>query len=488
MAGVVGQPPVSPRPAPSAPDGDPPNQEEYSELRDLFRDSPPWLVSTVVHMLAMILLALFYVTTRDRPSIELEAVYGEKLGDQLLDDSLNLSTDKPDLLEDKAIFSPSELPAVDDPLAAPPSTELLTSKANLATSSVEAPIGLALTGREKGMKNVLLAQYGGNATTQESVRQALEWLKRNQQSGGLWSLQGPYADGGSDENLVAATAMALLAFQGDGHTHREGEYQKVVKKAWDALRKSQNSEGQFVGSTISIQHQLYTHAQATIAICELYGMTEDSTYRSMAERAVQYCVKAQDKQEGGWRYNPGSDSDTSVTGWFVMALQSAKMAKLDVPSETLRNASRFLDSVQADEEGAKYFYQPGRAFTMAVSAEALLCRQYLGWRRDDPRLIAGAEFLTANPINLNAADVYYWYYATQMLHHMEGDYWKRWNEVMRQVVPESQVKKGNERGSWDPQNDRWGPQGGRLFVTCLHTYMLEVYYRHLPLYTNIYRR
>jgi hypothetical protein len=25
-----------------------------------------------------------------------------------------------------------------------------------------------------------------------------------------------------------------------------------------------------------------------------------------------------------------------------------------------------------------------------------------------------------------------------------------------------------------------------LYVTCLHTYMLEVYYRHLPLYSNVY--
>ena len=30
-------------------------------------------------------------------------------------------------------------------------------------------------------------------------------------------------------------------------------------------------------------------------------------------------------------------------------------------------------------------------------------------------------------------------------------------------------------------------QGGRLYVTCLRTYMLEVYYRHLPIYGEIYR-
>ncbi len=65
---------------------------------------------------------------------------------------------------------------------------------------------------------------------------------------------------------------------------------------------------------------------------------------------------------------------------------------------------------------------------------------------------------------------------------MEGEPWNRWNEVMREVLPAKQVKEGPERGSWDPGGDQWGPQGGRLYVTCLHTFKLEVYYRHLPLY------
>ena len=74
---------------------------------------------------------------------------------------------------------------------------------------------------------------------------------------------------------------------------------------------------------------------------------------------------------------------------------------------------------------------------------------------------------------------------------MEGDHWKTWNAVMRQVLPEQQVKRGREKGSWDPERpslDQWAPHGGRLYVTCLSIYMLEVYYRHLPLYTKIYTR
>ena len=86
-------------------------------------------------------------------------------------------------------------------------------------------------------------------------------------------------------------------------------------------------------------------------------------------------------------------------------------------------------------------------------------------------------------MNREDRDVYYWYYATQTLHHLDGDVWDNWNRVMRQLLPEDQTKEGAERGSWSPISDRWGPHGGRLYVTCLSLYMLEVYYRHLPIYT-----
>jgi hypothetical protein len=55
---------------------------------------------------------------------------------------------------------------------------------------------------------------------------------------------------------------------------------------------------------------------------------------------------------------------------------------------------------------------------------------------------------------------------------------------MREVIPANQVKQGDEAGSWNPTGDKWGSFGGRLYVTCLSIYNLEVYYRHLPIYKS----
>jgi hypothetical protein len=140
-----------------------------------------------------------------------------------------------------------------------------------------------------------------------------------------------------------------------------------------------------------------------------------------------------------------------------------------------------LDEVARDG-GSRYAYRTRDGATLTLTAEGLLCRMYLGWERDDPRLQTGVRYLLDNLPVWSEQNVYYWYYATQVMHHVEDSPWRTWNEQMRKLLPEKQVRRGRERGSWDPGGDRWGSDGGRLYVTCLSLYTLEVYYRHLPLY------
>jgi hypothetical protein len=385
------------------------------------------------------------------------------------------------------------LPQVNDPLVGPPVLEP-TPEGRMPVGTIPAPsIALELRGREEGMKKVMLQAYGGTKLTEDSVKLGLSWLVRQQRSRGFWSLRGPYHNGGNIENEEAATGMALLAFQGAGYTtssNKNDPYTRVVTRAWKELLRRQQEDGHFFANLIPEQHQLYTQAICTIAICELYGMTRDESYLGPAQKAVDYCVKIQ-APEGGWRYQPGVDSDLSVTGWFAMAMQSARMAGLEVPSPVFEKISKFLDTVARSEaggdsegnlSGSRYAYQFNAGATKPLTAEGLLSRQYLGWARNDPRLLNGVNFLCANLPDWNDRNVYYWYYGTQVCHHMEGKEWQKWNGVMRQLLPEHQDKQGPERGSWDPNGDRWGATAGRLYVTCLSIYTLEVYYRHLPIY------
>ncbi|NUQ64924.1 MAG: squalene--hopene cyclase [Pirellulales bacterium] len=452
------------------------------------KNAPPWLISAVFHMVVMIALGLIFSAATDEDRIELHAVYAENLGEQLEFDSPLAGNDDKNVEE--PILTPDNLPLVENPFAAPPKIEIVPQSVHSMSETPPTQVGIALQGREAGMKRALLAAYGGNATTDGAVQLGLEWLAKNQRRNGSWSLVGPYSTGAAEgnENESAATAMALLAFQGDGNTHRYGPFQKHVADGWQWLLKEQDGDGSFFHEG-PYHHRFYTQGQCSIALCELYGMTRDPALKEPAERAIKYILASQ-SSEGGWRYAPQSDSDLSVTGWILMALQSARMAGLEVPDDNFRRVERFLDKMALDG-GSRYPYRRGEEVKVSMTAEGLLCRQYLGWKQNDPRLIEGLEWITS-PENLvsfeKGRDAYYWYYATQAAHHMEGEYWKRWNEVMRQVLPEQQIKKGKEGGSWDPlkpTRDQWEAHGGRLYVTCLHIYMLEVYYRHLPLYSKV---
>jgi hypothetical protein len=92
------------------------------------------------------------------------------------------------------------------------------------------------------------------------------------------------------------------------------------------------------------------------------------------------------------------------------------------------------------------------------------------------------QYLMANLPDEDQRNMYYWYYAAQVMHHMGGQDWDKWNRRMRRILVESQAEKGCATGSWDPAGDAWGSGGGRLMVTSLAALTLEVYYRYLPLY------
>jgi hypothetical protein len=405
--------PAMPRPIPvprSAVPGqvlvrDKPVDEDATEQikRLAVRNAPPWLISCVVHLLLVVVLGLWLMKTQQKPSGIYLDVLSDELGEQLLDASSTLSVGE--LTDEQTATTDDRLAPVEDPFAEPPAMPLDFAGMEPAPNFDQPKISQLLIGREPGTKKLLLGKYGGNGESEEAVAAGLKWLARQQRKDGLWSLNGPYRDGALDRDVPeAATALALLAFQGAGHTHRKGEFNKQVAAGIKALLRLQGADGNFYQGG-KANNAFYAHGQCTMAVCELYAMTKDPDLLKPAELAVKYCIDSQDPELGGWKYLPRSTSDTSVTGWIVMALETARMAGIQVPSPTLEKVKEFLDRVSDDSGGAKYSYEPNLRETYAMTAEGLLCRQYLGWRRDHPKLLEGADYLLTNLPRMDDRDV-----------------------------------------------------------------------------------
>ncbi len=198
-------------------------------------------------------------------------------------------------------------------------------------------------------------------------------------------------------------------------------------------------------------------------------------------RAIAYSVAAQDPVGGGWRYRPGDAGDTSQLGWQLMALKSAELAGLPIPDATRQGIIRYLRSVSSGKYGGRASYRPGEQATRSMSAEALVCWQFLGLSRQHPACDEAGDYLLGELPSDGQSNVYYWYYATLGMYQLQGAHWRRWNDALRTTLVGRQVKEGPLAGSWDT-DDVWGGYGGRVYTTALSALALEVYYRFLPLY------
>ncbi len=332
---------------------------------------------------------------------------------------------------------------------------------------------------------------GGSAETEAAVQAALKWLAANQSADGHWDARLYEAgretqpDGRSRPNAGAdadtgMTGLALLAFQAGGNTHVRGSYRENVRKGLNYLIQSQDREGSLAGSADRYA-AMYCHAISTFALSEAYGMTHERTLEQPVRRAIGYTVACQDPYGGGWRYRPHDSGDTSQLGWQFMALKSAALAGIPIPDETRQGIVRYLQSVSTGTSGGLASYRPGEAPSRTMTAEAMLCWQFLGIAREHPANGEAANYLLSSPPGVGQTNFYYWYYGTLVTFQMQGEAWQKWNAALATQLVGTQQKDGEQAGSWDP-DPVWGGYGGRIYSTSLGALCLEVYYRFLPVY------
>jgi hypothetical protein len=391
---------------------------------------------------------------------------------------------------------------------------------------------------------------GPSKPIQDSVLAGMVWLVRHQQPNGSWSPLGMSAlctrgspcipadasvSANYDEGL---TGLALLVFLGAGQGHdsevivtdtamgKQYRLGEVMTRGLKWLVERQHDDGSFSESGF-----LYNEALATMAVCEAYELKPNNYLKHAARKAVDYLVRAQRRnpQDGtpwGWRYASAeridadraagklddaqfaheiSEADLSATCWAVMALKSARMARIEVPEAAQRGGLAFAQSVATDDGLAGYLTRDGAGqkvggtgeqfayHTGTMTALDMLTRTFVARDLADPFLELGAKQIVKDLPGVSkdklSVDYYYWYYATLALNQFDGPdsprksgkYWTPWNDAMQNALLALQDKNTERdvcsRGGW-LVDDRWSYAGHAIYNTAINTLTLEVYYRY----------
>lgn len=397
--------------------------------------------------------------------------------------------------------SPKETKVTDDAVPAP---------AQVVASEPE-PLGLYAKRTQKD-RETWIGEVGGTAASELGVTEGLDWLARHQDEDGHWGPDclGPKGSrcdkehpcegrGGAYE--AAQTGLAVLAFQAGGnYDFNERRYSENVHRGLDWLAARQGPNGEIVGSrnpvvAVSNERQpydsryMYEHSIATFALAEACAVARsaqrhvDEKYLAAAIKAVKF-IEAQQHDDGGWRYSnfKPEPSDTSISGWAMLALKTANEADLKVERPTMTRMTAFFKRM-ADPLTGRTHYQNVQYISDATTGVGMMVDEFINRQPDSELVHLAADYLAdeaegrwSNGHN-DKPDYYLWYNCTLAMFMAGGEPWKRWNDVVRNHVLSLQLH-GTEcnRGSWEP-NDPWGSEGGRIFSTALAVLTLEVYYR-----------
>jgi hypothetical protein len=494
--------------------------ESFDEKRSLEKLAerlgamPWWVISSAVHTVIFLLCSLVAVTMPRSEIVNFHSLYSDlrpekppeftpkKRPTDIFETPLTTNP-VDDLKNPVATVEPLEpdVQSSDDDVEA---FELKGSSDQigdipLGSSGVCGPIGLGCTGlpgafgyRTRGGKRHALGRFGGKGTD-SAVEAALRWLARHQEPDGRWD-QAKWGGTGSYRRRgdISMTGFAVLAFLGSGYTDQAGKYRDNVRRALHWLLEAQKGGGE----KGRFDRCLYTQGIAALALAEAYGMTKDARLREPAQSAIDVIVASQGPYEA-WNYTAktaAGRNDTSVTGWNLMALKSARVAGLTVDGAALQGCMRWLEAATRLSDGRTSYAgtmaaaRPGGG-SLAMCAAGMLMRQFMGVGRDAEPVKAAAATIDQHQMDWAREDFYYWYYATLCQFQFGGDRWKNWNVNMKKVLLENQRKGGpldgsadDVDGSWDFENCRIGKRLGRVYTTAMGALCLEVYYRYLPMY------
>jgi len=305
-----------------------------------------------------------------------------------------------------------------------------------------------------------------------AVEYALAYLQRVQKADG--SFEGSYGD---STGIPALVGMAILS---KGYQPTEGPYTTALNRCIDFILTNQTAEGCFEKGHAG-SGPMYAHNISTLFLSEVSGMVDPERQKrisSALSRAIALILRAQtvkkdERNAGGWRYHPGSrDSDTSCSGWALMALRSAKLNGTAIPDSAIHDAVDYLHHHQQEKDGC-FGYSGNEDHALSLTGMGLLCLELCGEHGSERTKLA-ADWVLRHFRELPGQqfEIYGNYYNAQAMFQIGGRHWQEYANWMY----DNYLPKQAPDGSWESR------EAGRIYGTAMMVLAFTVPWRQLPIY------
>jgi hypothetical protein len=307
----------------------------------------------------------------------------------------------------------------------------------------------------------------------KAIERGLEYLLMAQKEDG--SFHGTF---GQTTALPALAAMACLA---KGHVPGDSKYGVLIERSLDYILGNHDDSGYFGAKG---DGKMYAHSIVTLFLTEVSGMVSrerQAQIDAVLPKAVKVILDAQNIKknpyhDGGWRYTPtSSDSDTSCSGWALMALRSARLNGAQVPQTAIARAVSYMHKHHHKEKGC-FGYQNADQNAVTLSGAGILCLELCG-KHEDPASLSAAKFLMGvyrDKLPSEGFSYYGLYYASQGLFQIGGENWKEFSNWMYATY----LPRQRASGAW-PES---GGERSEVYATAMTVLAFAVPYRQLPVY------
>jgi len=317
-----------------------------------------------------------------------------------------------------------------------------------------------------------------------AIVRGLWWLARHQDSDGKWNAANFQAHCPRSHKCTnvrtpvlsneTVTAAALLAMLGDGHTPTSGkpEFRAHVARGIQWLKSRQQADGSIGESRYAGGYFLLSHAIATAALAEAYGMTGEARHNRAAQKAAAYLLRhnvalvdAQSRPIG---------KNIAVATVRMAALAAAETAHLDLPRDSAQaTAIALAQCARGTSQAHASPWGTGAGATITTGMLALLNP---AGTLDESLLAGEIPRLRANAPDWGKNGQVYWLCGSIIARRARGRFWRRWSRTLQTTLIEHQSKSGHAIGSWQT-NGPAAELGGRVFSTALCILALETPYR-----------